>query len=196
MRLVDYITKFSQEKTITLVGPFYKTGDLIEPVIFIDAGAKHQTLGVGFSVGDNDSFAGVLQQQIPREKDLSDLAYALHMVPKSFQTIRLLGFLGGRRDHEFATILEALSFANEKLFMGELIWDDGSIRCIKGSHDYKYRGVFSVFSFFENTEISISGNVKYNVSKQIKAYSSHGLSNEASGQFTVKTNHPVLLYFV
>jgi thiamine pyrophosphokinase len=107
-----------------------------------------------------------------------------------------LGFLGGRRDHEFATILEVVSFARDPSFRGEIIWEDGIIRCVKGQHEFTHQGLFSIFSFLEDTQVSVSGAVKYQVSQSIKAYSSHGLSNEADGCFTIQSNQPVLVYFV
>lgn len=196
MRLVDYIAKFPEATRIVLVGPYYTTSNLQEPLVYVDAGAQFQIDTKGFSVGDNDSFSGQLQEQLPIEKDISDLAYVLRMIPDRIVEIELLGFLGGRKDHEFATILEVLNYMKKQEGRRQVVWDQGVIRCFQGTFELEHKGIFSVFSFNPDTSIELNGDIKYPISKSIEAFSSHGLSNEALGKFVITATKPILLYFV
>lgn len=196
MRLHDYLKQFCEKDNLYFVGPRYSGARVYEPTIYIDSGAKYQRNSLGFSIGDNDSFDGVLDEVVPTDKDQSDLAVALWQLPRHFINIHLLGFLKGRGDHELATFLEVLSWVDDRKVYSRCIWDEGLVEVVGyGSQSYNFKGIFSVFSFFENTKVSIDGDVKYKVLGKMNTFSSHGLSNEAMGNFVISTDRPVLIYF-
>ena len=107
MNIKEYLSKFNDESILNIVGPMAKLPETLpEPVVYVDAGAFNMMDGVGFSVGDNDSYDKELDEILCVDKNYSDLSYVLSHIVDSFSEVRLIGFLGGRRDHELMNLME------------------------------------------------------------------------------------------
>ena len=83
------------------------------PKVFIDGGSKHiKSNNEDIILGDGDSsskkYIDQITNQLPSDKEYSDLSYALSLVTSKQRTIYLNGFLDGRLDHELINFGEAL----------------------------------------------------------------------------------------
>ena len=106
-------------KIIQLIGPMESKDsiDFLMDTIIIDGGLNRvkDTISkfkkVKEIVGDNDSnvTSHTMTKKLARDKDFSDLEYALQITKeKKYSNVILNGFLGGRRDHEFSNIASNL----------------------------------------------------------------------------------------
>lgn len=144
------------------------------------------------SLGDNDSNDShhKIEQKLSQKKDYNDFSFALSQ--SSDTEISALGFLGGRRDHEFANLLEAQNWVSRDKnrtinFENKIIVFSGEFLKIK--HD----GSFSLFSMSDCT-VTLQGDITYKIfQEKLKAHSSHGLSNEASGLIEIINREKVSL---
>src|SRR4051794_25182624 len=115
----EFLTAIASEEEVTLVGPLYHQRHTpLMPTVYVDGGTRFRNEGgwaaghgghsafPTVSVGDGDSSGGSLDELLPSEKDYSDLAFVLRSLPASVNEVTLLGFLGGRRDHELANLGE------------------------------------------------------------------------------------------
>ncbi|MCR9204123.1 MAG: hypothetical protein NXH75_06075 [Halobacteriovoraceae bacterium] len=211
-------------KKVWLIGPrAWSASDckLSKPdhLIFIDGGLSYKSLlpvkiienTPLFSLGDGDSLRehGVkglppLDMTFSEDKDKSDFSLALEHLPEVLQTsfendleFSLLGLLGGRKDHELAVLGESYHFLkkNKKCFFQ--LYDSLNIleaSMFYGEMKFNFHGTFSVFSF-NTSKVEIKGEVKFPTKTEMKPFQSLGLSNEAHGEFTVKANEPLLIYW-
>jgi len=110
--LSQYLKTFKLE-SITLIGPLFKAEDkdlvLPGPVIYIDTDPV-DLIGKGFLVGDGDTSKEKMDLLLDRKKNYSDLSFVLSHIETQFKVIRALGFLGGRKDHEFINFGEFFNF--------------------------------------------------------------------------------------
>ncbi len=195
-------------KIIQLIGPMESKDsiDFLMDTIIIDGGLNRvkDTISkfkkVKEIVGDNDSnvTSHTMTKKLARDKDFSDLEYALQITKeKKYSNVILNGFLGGRRDHEFSNILTVAGSIKE---MGpnnfRMMIDSKILITNNMSEKLVHRGLFSIFTI-DNNIISLSGKIKYPLNKAcIRPLSSHGLSNEASGEFELtNTNQRTLIIF-
>ena len=191
--LGDYLKSFNTKK-LTLIGPLIKERAFFSPpVVYIDGGTHLGVVENSFSIGDGDSSSVALDLQLPREKDESDLAYALKNIPEQYNEISLLGFLGGRKDHELINLAEIHRFLSER--SETRVHFDDEICAFSGSLELNIKGIFSLFAF-EESKVSVKGACKYPLESQLLARSSHGLSNEGSGVVIFETNCPIFLFRV
>jgi thiamine pyrophosphokinase len=168
---------------------------MTEPIVYVDGGSSaRQSHKEGFSVGDGDSFAGELDEKLPTNKDYSDLAYVFQNSINRFQEINLIGFLGGRRDHELINIGEACSFLNEQTIKTKISFGSEVIVLSKGIWEININGLFSVVSF-SSQKILLSGACKYQIENSLlKSVSSHGLSNEGHGQVKLECEEALVIF--
>lgn len=187
---------------LSVVGPLYgKPHAADRSTIYVDGGAQFRGTKVlndfpTISVGDGDSSAAKLDVLIPREKDYSDLAFALRAVPESIREVQMLGFLGGRRDHELGVLGEVHHFLARKSQFTMVRFDETEIVAFSGGPlKLEIDGRFSLF-VFEPAHVTIAGSCKYKLPKPtaLKPVSSHGLSNEGYGMVTVAADRPCFLY--
>lgn len=193
----NYVSKFNSS-TLTLVGPLLKTkSQFSEPVIFIDGGANYKRNdSLGISVGDGDSFDGVLNEILPQEKDYSDLSYVLNNCTNKYDTVKLYGFLGGRRDHELINFGEVINFLNRQSIKSKVEFDNEVTILSSGEWHIEVQGVFSLLSFVPQ-HISIVGACKYQLTNaELKPMSSHGLSNIGNGLIEIKCDSPIMVCVV
>jgi len=197
LKLDEYLSQFSKEcTTINVIGPFSKSeNELIEPIIYVDSATQFRINNKGFSVGDNDSFSGTLDEILPIDKDFSDLSYVLSKLCPQFNEINLFGFLGGRKDHEMINLLEAYQYLKMQNQKTKVSFDQKIIGFSKGSWAIDIHGIFSIIAF-EELEIEITGQCKFEVDKSrcFKPLSSHGLSNIGSGEVHIQSSQPFFLF--
>lgn len=191
MKVTDYLSKFPKN-TINIIGPMRSaTTEFVEPNIFVDGGAALRSANSGFSLGDNDSFDGKLDEILPTEKHYSDFAYALSHC-QGFKTLNLFGFLGGRKDHEIINLGEVHHFLKQS--HSHVNFENQIMAFSHGTWDLNHSGTFSIFCF-ESTLISIKGNVHYKLEdSRLKPFSSHGLSNIGQGRFSIKSDNPFFIF--
>lgn len=200
MKLASFQENLKHFSKIQLIGPlFHCEQDLITPTlptILIDGGiqSKKKLNEIFISVGDGDSSDEPLDIKLPTKKDISDLSYALSIIPHHINEISLVGLKGGRTDHELANFGELHQFL--KLRDHHEITFSRDIKCFsKGSYHLEFDGTFSVMSLEVNT-ITIEGDCLYEVqSKQILPFSSLGLSNQGYGKFKLLTSSPAFVIF-
>ena len=201
MSLDDYLHKFTDHRRITLVGPTLAEPPppLEQPVIWVDGGAHHRPPvaardGLGFSVGDGDSFRGKLDQYLDTNKDYSDLAYVLGCLRSRFAEVVLLGFLGQRRDHELFNLGEVHHFLASVNTPTQVRFDDSVIAYSAGQWAFDVDGVFSL-AVLESATVQLVGACEFPIPAptQIAPLKSFGLSNRGFGTVTLTTGGPVLI---
>jgi thiamine pyrophosphokinase len=121
----------------------------------------------------------------PVQKDFSDFRAALNALDSFVSSSReeknldvsLYGALGGRRDHEWANVLEARAWANANLRKSVKMKFDPEFFLLKGEHSLHVRvgSSLSVLAFDEGTSFEIKGAVYEGVGTFLSP--SHGLSN-------------------
>ena len=193
--LADYLEKYKAAKELTVVGPLFEgEAKFSEPVVFVDGGSRYRTRDIGFRVGDGDSSCGELDMKLNAEKDFSDLAFVFTRVGGFFGRIRLLGFLGGRRDHELINLAEAHSFLQARKST-QLSFDERVRGYSAGEWTLQVEGLFSLFAFAE-AHVKLSGACRYPIADgTLKPLSSHGLSNVGHGEVHLACRGPVFLFF-
>ncbi|MFN8791461.1 MAG: hypothetical protein ACK5Y2_08410 [Bdellovibrionales bacterium] len=196
MTLHEYLSGTSGSQTLWIVGPFYnERSHYSEPVVFVDRGVffrKHQE---GVSVGDGDSAGQKLQHQLESTKDLSDLAFVLENIPDHFERLILLGFLGARRDHELMNLAEAHRCLKRSSRSRTVLFDQSVQALSKGKWSLQIQGTFSIFAF-EPVELFLLGDCRFPLQppSQLRALSSHGLSNQGFGTVKIETSGPLFLF--
>ena len=141
---------------------------------------------------------GQHHHQLATDKDRSDLHHGLKLVPKECDILYMHGFFGGRSDHFLMNLGEVFHYLKQN--QGQVhLFDHNKLSILafsKGSWNFIHKGIFSIFSFVDN-KIKLSGNCKFNTVGEytnIIGYSSHGLSNEASGLVTFQCENPLLIF--
>ncbi len=198
LAIARYLHDYAESTSIELIGPMYQEGQqpFSSPAIFVDGGTQFQGKAAGFSVGDGDSYAGKLDEQLNTDKDYSDLAYVLASLPVQFHKIQLHGFLGGRRDHELANLGEASAFLRHRHQATRIQFGTSICGFSAGDWQLEIHEPFSLMSI-EPAKITLIGDCKYPLQKltQIDPLCSHGLSNIGRGSITLKTDAPVFIVY-
>lgn len=173
-------------------------------VIAVDGGARFCTNPLVW-IGDGDSIIGPMSAehifQYPPKKSLSDLALALSMFEnKDSLILHLWGFLGGRRDHELLNFGEVLRFLEAQLETEVNFYDSAinkSVRCFStGRWNFNHHGTFTLISM-RTIKVRIEGSCEYTLNEEteLAALSTLGLSNSASGNFSIYTDGPIMVIF-
>ena len=196
MRVADYLAQFPDEHRVQLVGPMPGVaGEFHPPVIFVDGGARHRRDEVGVSVGDGDSSGIKMDEQLPVDKDISDLGYALNQLPPRIRILELLGFLGGRRDHELGNFGAVHTFLTRAPTPAQARFDRTVFACGPGDWQLNIQGRFSLI-VFAPTHLSLRGDCRYPLwpAAQIDPLSSHTLSNIGHGDISLACDAPVFVF--
>lgn len=191
MKQEKFLIDIQNDSEIVFIGPYFQDKAIPKNTsrIYIDAGAtlreSSDFTGHSLSLGDGDSYAGILDVTLNQEKDYSDLSYAFSILPPKISTVILIGFLGGRRDHEYINLGAANSFIqapNKNVF-----FDNGLSAHSMGTRKLDIQGTFSIFCF-EDSEIKISGKAKYQCLEwdNISLLSSKYLSNIGDGEVQIE----------
>ena len=165
-----------------------------EPVIFVDGGSNRREHGTGLAVGDGDSSSGTMDILLEADKDFSDLAFALSLIPDHFTELVIYGFLGGRRDHELINFGEVLSFLKRRQMPTKAVFDDAAVALGSGSWRLRIDGIFSLVSV-ETTLVRLVGDCRYEIEPagNVPPLSSLGLSNVGSGSVSIDNAGPILI---
>lgn len=203
-RWSQFLNKLELATEVTLVGPFAALPPASAALaIYIDRGSRVQLQNPSHvSVGDGDSGTPLhtgdpteLDCLLPAEKDLSDLAYALAVIPQQVSKVILQGFLGGRRDHELIGFGEVHHFLRRRANLTECHFEDQISAFSSGEWAVAVSGTFSVVAF-EETNLTLTGACKYQLPDltTVSTISSQGLSNEGHGEIRITTNKPVFIF--
>lgn len=195
MTLNDFLDNLSS-KHLYVIGPFFQGSmPVTDALVFVDRGADFRTDQEGFSVGDGDSASVQLDEILNPDKNFSDLAYVLERIPARISRISLLGFLGGRKDHELMNLAEAHQLLKKSSEPLRLDFDSQIEGFSSGLWSIPVQGVFSLFAF-EELKLKMTGDCRYPVSpvSEFKALSSQGLSNEGSGLIAIEADSPVFIF--
>ena len=193
-KLEKYLEEFSHESTLYIIGPLASEISVNTlPLIFVDGGARFRKGAEGISLGDGDSFEGELDLKLNKNKDFSDLSFALKHIPQHFSEIHLIGFLGERRDHELMNLGEVSLFMKTRTGETKVFFDTSIIAFASGSYKIEHAGTFSLFGF-EDSDLSVAGDCDYPFKGELRGLSSHGLSNIGSGEISILTSRPLFFF--
>lgn len=200
MEKVAFLQHLSSCDEIALVGPMPFSDDIAKetPIIYVDGGLNHKRDEghIYYSVGDGDSYQGnnVIEDKLPVNKDFTDLAYALSLIPKNIKIISLYGFLGGRIDHQLVNFGVIHRFLESR--SATLVLLDKSIMAHSaGDFSFEHQGLFSVITLVEQ-KIIIEGDCDYklNTDKTLKPMDGLGISNMANGSISISCSGPIFIY--
>jgi thiamine pyrophosphokinase len=131
-------------------------------------------------------------------QDETDFGYALrHIDQKPWTTIHLVGFWGGRRDHELAILGELNSVLKthqgRRVVLYNEVFEPIAEMFTPGSHSISFHGIFSALALEEGF-LSLSGNIQFSANKTLlKPLSGQGISNRAEGDFSFACTMPLLI---
>lgn len=197
MQLKEYLNK-ADCRRIVVVGPqaVHEKISANVPLVWVDGGVAHRAeAGLGFAVGDGDSAAVELHQYLNRAKHYSDLAYVLKCLPQGCAELVLLGFLGGRRDHEFFNLGEAYNFLHRANNRCKLRFDEEIFGYSKGEWRFELHCGFSLASI-ATARVKLIGACEYQLKRPtaVPPLSSLGLSNIGSGEIILTCDAPVFIF--
>ena len=166
-------------------------------LMIVDGGMNHFSSKPegALLIGDGDSTKTPhpFDWALPREKNFSDLTYALSLLPPNLKRVQLLGFTQGRFDHQLMVLGELFEFLglqkNCQLELGPEIRGYSA-----GLHEFDHSGLFSVFSLKDLT-LSLEGKIDYPARElELRPLSSHSLSNQSHGLVKVTSTQPFFVY--
>lgn len=210
MKLGNFLRKITDKQSLIILGPtilseydlkFLNELDDNAPIIMIDGGLNHferinkLKRNPTISIGDNDSNKTeyLLDVSLDTQKDYSDLTYALNKLSVAFTgkklNITMLGFLGGRLDHELINLGEINNFLENISFKCEILMSNKVISTNKNHFSLNTHNSFSFLAFADRV-LTIFGECKYKLSTptKIKALSSLTLSNQGFGKVEIQTD--------
>jgi len=194
MTISEYLGSFSSDSPINIIGPLYQSGPMDEPILFIDGGTEYRIDHAGLSVGDGDS--STLRMDIPlsTDKAYSDLSYALDSIPGHFTDVRLYGFLGGRRDHEYFNLGAAHRFLENRNQPSTIRFEERIMGYTPGTWLFHVEGLFSILSLKE-TWLILQGKCRYPCRNRtrFRTLDSLGLSNVGHGEVRLQNEDPVFI---
>lgn len=187
---------------ITIVGPMMQSLHTPgQPTIYVDGGVvargsrPEDTSFPTISVGDGDSSPRSLDVVLPQEKDFSDLAFVLRSLPLSVRHLELLGFMGGRLDHQLANLGEVAQFLNRRTEFSTASLGNEVTAFGHGPLQLKIEGPFSLLAL-EACEVTIHGACRYRLVHPtfLDPLSSHGISNFGEGLITFTTTRATFIF--
>ena len=196
MRVAEYLEQFPDDHRVQLVGPMLDiAADFRPPVVFVDGGARHRRDGIGVSVGDGDSSALPMDERLPTDKDISDLGHALNQLPPRIRILELLGFLGGRRDHELGNFGAVQAFLARAPRPAQARFDRAVFACGPGDWPLHIEGRFSLI-VLAPVRLGLRGDCRYPLwpAARIEPLSSHTLSNIGNGAVRLTCDGPVFVF--
>lgn len=205
MKWKRFLADIATAPQVFVVGPMLQgTHHATGPTVYVDGGEQFRDTfdPAGniptISVGDGDSTATPLDKILPKQKDYSDLAFVLHNLPPTVRHLELLGFMGGRPDHQLVNFGEVHKFLKTKTARFTTVrFDETVVAFCGGGFDLELHQDFSVVAF-ESTPLVITGDCKYLVPKpyHLQAVSSVGLSNEGFGKVHFDSVGPCFIFLV
>ena len=204
MKLPVSLTHFKEWTFVGPMGPVLPSNMGHQAILAVDGGARFCS-HMDIWVGDGDSHFESINckniYQFPPKKSESDLTLALSFFHHSGPVLlHFWGFLGGRRDHEILNFGEVLNFLQMSPGTEVIFYDHNkkvAMKCLGAGHwQLNYQGTFSLVTV-KNTKIKLSGACLYPLEEEteLNSLSSLGLSNEASGDFTLINQGPIMIFF-
>lgn len=190
-----YLDAHREHAKFSVVGPLCAEHKRFsDPVIFVDGGSVRREGNEGLCVGDGDSSTIPMDIKLDPRKDLSDLSFALSLLPAKVKEIALDGFLGGRRDHELLNLGEVFHFLSCRHLPCAVFFDHEIVALTKGHWQLAIDGLFSLMTI-ETTCVNLSGKCEYQIDppQEVAPLSSFGLSNIAKGEISIQTNNPIFV---
>lgn len=196
MTISQYLERFPSNIPVNVLGPFHRSGALAEPVLFIDRGVVNRIESEGVSVGDGDSSDRPMDIPLDPDKDCSDLAFALDCIPGRFTEVRLYGFLGGRRDHEYFNLGTAHRFLEKRSQPSVIRFEERIVGYTSGTWSFRRNGLFSIAAL-RDTRLTLQGACRYPCREgtAFGVLDSLGLSNQGSGDIHLENEGPVFVIF-
>ena len=190
---------------VTIVGPLLDIAPtaIDSPRLYVDGGARWYekiatpTKHAQLSLGDGDSLAAqTLDIQLNTRKNASDLECALDLLPmNALHHITLIGFLGGRRDHEWINFgVTANAMASSRQLRADF---DTLVSILSpGQYRFNRHGIFSLVHF-TIAQTRIRGAVDYplDTPTTIAPFTSFGLSNRSFGEFEISSDAVCLCFW-
>ena len=165
------------------------------PTMYVDGGSRwrEETSHAQISLGDGDSSTENLDISFPAVKDASDLRLALDLLPAHSLKIWLWGFLGGEKAHELINIGMLADFMDGRA-ASLALFDQHLLIVSAGSWQIPMKGGFSLISLQPN-QITLNGPCRFPLKTEthLAAFSSLGISNEATGTISVTCRRPLLV---
>ena len=197
----------AHSKEWTLVGPMgplVPEGLVTHSILCVDGGARFCSR-MDIWIGDGDSYNETVNcQNIFRfdpKKSHSDFALALSLFAAlDSLVLHCWGFLGGRKDHEMFNFGEVLRFLESSPGTEVYFYESNgkvAAKCLgRGKWDLNYHGTFSV-ACIKSVKIKLLGACQYllETETELGPLSTLGLSNSASGEFTLVNQGPILIFF-
>ena len=190
---------------IAVIGPLFRRENFLPSpaYILVDGGAHFQEeiqallpsspSPFFLKVGDGDSYDGPLDMKWPREKDYSDFKGALDLLPDRVEVVHLLGFLGGRLDHQLFCLGEVHRYLEKK---GKTLFtfDKEILAWGEGRWEVDVQGIFSL-AVLQSTAIRLTGRCQFPLEHETKIFplSSRGLSNRGRGRICIESDGPFFL---
>ena len=210
MKLDNFLRKITDKQSLIILGPTNlseKDLDNLQslesdtPMLIIDGGLNHidQLSSLKqypiFTIGDNDSNKTERLPDILLEvqKDFSDLSCGLSLISdvstENPLKVTMLGFLGGRLDHEIINLGEISSFLKSTKSKCDIYISNKVISTNQNTLTIDTHKSFSVISFHD-VKLTITGECEFTLPKSINlsSLSSRALSNKGFGKVTIKSN--------
>ena len=188
-------------REVALVGPFFKKKYLVRCPLYllVDKGAYFQEDikeasggSLFFKLGDGDSYSGTMDIRLFQNKDYSDLKFALDILPPCVETLHLLGFVGGRLDHQLFCLGEVHHYLVNKK-NSRVFFDDSLVAFPAGRVEREIFGSFSL-AVLHPTLMSLKGKCRFHMEKNTVApLSSLCLSNWGEGVVIIESHGPFFL---
>lgn len=197
MTVHPFHTMASHHSQVQVIGPLLQTQehnriDPDLPTLLVDGGTQYRKLCTNYySIGDNDSFTGSLNEKLPTAKTYTDFSAALKIIPKHIEQVGLWGLTGGRFDHEVAIIGDTIQFLDNRTVPIQVYWGEHRVIYSAGTWSIHLQGGFSLF-VLSPALVKIHGACEYQLSTPtpLRALSGHGLSNIGRGEVEIECDVP------
>lgn len=162
-------------------------------LIGVDGGVwieYHSLYDVTLGDGDSLKTSLSLDHHYSTDKNESDLALALKLLPPDLYSLELWGFWGGRDDHQWVNLGEVFHWQNQSAIVTIYRPEKAPIRLFPaGVHKITSTHTFTLLSL-EEAHFSIQGQCRWPLSRtKISKLSSHLLSNKGQGEMTIECDH-------
>ena len=195
-----FLSEINGQSQIFIIGPMaHAEVPASGATVYVDGGTAAEPASPApfpvIRIGDGDSGAGLLDVTLPQDKDFSDLAFVLQSLPAHIDRVEMVGFLGGRRDHELMNFGEVHAFLKTRTRFTRVNFDDSVIAFVGGPLELEIEGLFSVL-VFEESSVRLTGACKFplQVPTLLAPASSRGLSNEGQGLIKCESSKPCFVF--
>lgn len=186
---------------VALIGPILSQEIQTSiPQVAVDGGIHYATNPILW-VGDGDSHQvkiNDLSMKMKPNQDETDLRFALDEIQSfNWKVLHLFGFLGKRKDHEWANLGEVCHELKNKGAGTHAIFYEGLKPSLTlysaGDHEISLQGRFSLLSF-EKAKVSILGECQYQMNDEnLDFLSGRGVSNQANGLIHIQCASPFMV---